>query len=369
MDFPGPRSRLYNRIPLRLAPFGEGFYVLRANEANGDLLGAQLVAIDGKPIRQARDVARTLTGGTNAWRDRSAPFFLESPDLMAALRVTRNADRATYRFRLRDGRVVERSLAADPPQERAHVGSDRWLYPAAVAGEEGAWRAALPEESAPWALQEPDVPFRWRADADLDALVIQFRQINDAPNHPIADFLAGLDREIDARRPANVIVDMRLNGGGNLQTTRDFMQALPSRVPGHLFVLTSPWTFSAAISSTAYLKQADTNRVSIVGENVGDRLNFFSEGQVVTLPNSHALVSYATQRHDYVTGCRPFSDCHPLSSSIRYPCRRSHPTSPHPGPSTRMSLAAIQRWRPLRRLCDNPDAIARDLRGSSRWSG
>lgn len=311
MDFAGPRSRLYDRIPLRLTPFGEGFYVLRANEANGDLLGAQLIAIDNRPISVVRDVARSLAGGTNVWRDRTAPFFLESPDLMEALHLTLRADRASYRFRLRDGHTVERTLLATPPQERAHVNSDRWLYPAAVAGEEGAWRPALSPQIAPWALQEPDVPFRWRADADLDALVMQFRQTNDAPNHPIADFLAELGREIDARRPRNIIIDMRLNGGGNLQTTRDFMQSLPSRVPGRLFVLTSPWTFSAAISSTAYLKQAAPDRVSIVGENVGDRLNFFSEGQVVMLPNSHAFVSYATQRHDYVTGCRPFNDCHP----------------------------------------------------------
>lgn len=41
--FPGPRSRRFNRImQVRFAPFGEDFYVLRANPANADLLGAKL---------------------------------------------------------------------------------------------------------------------------------------------------------------------------------------------------------------------------------------------------------------------------------------------------------------------------------------
>ena len=313
----GPRSRWYNRVGLRLTPFGEDFYVLRTTEANAGLLGARLVAIDRRPIRQVRDVARALQGGTNAWRNRAAPFLLESPDLLAALHMARRADSASYRFQLPDGSLVERRLFGEAPQERAHASSDRWLYPAPVDGEEAPWRAALPVAAAPWSLQEPDVPFRWREDAGLDALVVQFRQTSDAPNFRIADFLSEVGQEIDAKHPRNVVVDMRLNGGGNLQTTREFMQTLPSRVPGRVFVLTSPWTFSAAISSTGYLKQAAPDRVTIVGENVGDRLNFFSEGQLVMLPNSHALILYATERHDYVSGCRPFNDCHP--PVVEYP--------------------------------------------------
>jgi hypothetical protein len=106
------------------------------------------------------------------------------------------------------------------------------------------------------------------------------------------------------------VLDMRMNGGGDLNTTRAFMRSLPERVPGRIFALTSPWTFSAAISSVGYLKQAAPDRVTIVGENVGDRLNFFSEGDIVTLPNSQAMILNATERHDYATGCRGYDDCH-----------------------------------------------------------
>jgi hypothetical protein len=95
------------------------------------------------------------------------------------------------------------------------------------------------------------------------------------------------------------------------------MQALPKRVPGRIIALTSPWTFSAAVSSIGYLKQTDPARVTIIGEEVGDRLNFFSEGSVVTLPNSKAEMLNATERHDYATGCRGFTDCH--GPVVRHP--------------------------------------------------
>jgi hypothetical protein len=81
-------------------------------------------------------------------------------------------------------------------------------------------------------------------------------------------------------------------------------------VPGRIFVLTSPWTFSAAISSLGYLEQSAPARVTIVGEPVGDRLEFFSEGDVVELPRSGLSVLDATERHDYRNGCRAARDCH-----------------------------------------------------------
>ena len=114
-----------------------------------------------------------------------------------------------------------------------------------------------------------------------------------------------------------MVLDMRQNGGGDLNTTRDFMEALPDLVTGRVFVLMSPWTFSAAISSVGYLEQTAPERVTLVGEGPGDRLEFFAEGRVVTLPNTGASILYATERHDYRTGCRGMGDCH--GSVVRNP--------------------------------------------------
>jgi hypothetical protein len=97
--FPGPRSRRFNRIAdVRLAPFGEDFYVLRASPANTDLLGARLVSIDGHAVAELRDVARTLIGGTASWRDRNAGYFLESPEQMHALGVVASATGSPWRM-------------------------------------------------------------------------------------------------------------------------------------------------------------------------------------------------------------------------------------------------------------------------------
>ncbi|MGD9814861.1 MAG: hypothetical protein AB7Q23_06655 [Hyphomonadaceae bacterium] len=317
--FPGPRSRRFNRVAdVRLAPFGEDFYVLRASPANADLLGARLVAIDGRPVAQARAVARTLAGGTDAWRDRNAAYFLESPEQMQALDVIARADRVTYRFQLANGRSVTRRFTpegANPDRIRANT--DRWYYPALMAEEGDAWRTLISADAAPWSLRDPDTPFRMRDAPELDAFWIEMRQNFNHEEMDIAEFM--LD-SLEAARTSgrrNIVLDMRMNGGGDLNITRAWVRRLPRAVPGRVFVLTSPNTFSAAISTIGYLKQSAPDRVTIVGEMVGDRLDFYSEGDVISLPHSGAAILYATERHDYRTGCRGIENCH--GSVVRHP--------------------------------------------------
>ena len=317
--FPGPRSRRFNRIlDVRFAPFGEDFYVLRASLANTDLLGARLVAIDGRPIAQIRATARTLAGGTAGWRDRNVAYFLESPEQMHALGAVASAERASYRFRLAEGRTVTRRFTPEPANpDRVRANADRWYYPAPAEGEGDAWRALLSVDQAPWAFRDPDQVFRMRDAPEIDAFVIELRQNNSSDDVDIAEFM--LD-SLEAARTSgrrNIVLDMRMNGGGNLNTTRAWVRRLPRVAPGRVFVLTSPFTFSAAISTIGYLKQAAPDRVTIVGEMIGDRLDFHAEGDVVTLPYAGGAILYATERHDYVTGCRNIENCH--GSVVRNP--------------------------------------------------
>lgn len=304
----GPRSGRQRRVPLRLEPFGDSLHVVRARTEHADLLGARLVAIDGHSFSDARDQARTLFGGTPALRDRSVSLILESPSQLNLLGIAGQSDAALYRFETSNGRIVERMLSAEEPgPNRATV--RRNFYPLLRAEEEG-WAVLLANEAAPWSLLEPGDPFRWRDAPEVDGLVVDLRQVSDAPDEPIAAFLSEIESVIATQRPRNLVLDLRMNGGGDLTKAREFMQALPDRIPGRIFVLTSPWTFSAAISSLGYLEQAAPDKVVIVGEAVGDRLMFFAEGAPIALPVSGIRVLAATERHDYADGCRAYSDCH-----------------------------------------------------------
>lgn len=305
------RSNRFNRVGIRLTPFGDEFVVLRTRTEATELLGARLVAIDGRPVAEVRAIGRMLSGGTPAWRDRFVPFLLESPEQLHALGITTSPDAATYRFAAQDGRTIERRLAGEPADSaRARVGSQRWLFGDAIATDPTAWQPLRTPAQLPWALQEPTAVFRLREAPEIGAVVVEMRANTNLPNAPIGRFLDSAQRMIERVKPRHVVLDMRLNGGGDLTTSRNFMKGLPGLVPGRVFVLTSPYTFSAGISSVGYVKQAAPERVMIVGEEVGDRLEMWSEGGPTELRNTKILVGTATERHDYVNGCRAYRDCH-----------------------------------------------------------
>ena len=314
-SFPGPRSRRYDRVPVRLVPFGERFYVLRADGDLADLLGAELVAVDGRPMQDLLAAARSLSGGTAPHRDRDAAYLFESPEQLHALGLAAARGAAVYRFAVAGGTTIDRRIAADPADPgRPRANADRWLFPDRLEGEKESWRALLAPDQAPVALREPERPFRFRAAPEIDAIVVELRQnVGDG----IDRFLKDASRAIGEAHPKNLVLDMRLNGGGDLNNTRDFAESLPGLVPGRIFVLTSPWTFSAAISTVGYLKQKSPERVTIVGETVGDRLVFFAEGSPLTLANTGIVLLPATERHDYQHGCKEFKDCH--GSVVRHP--------------------------------------------------
>jgi hypothetical protein len=315
------------RVGIRLLPFGDEFVVVQATTDHADLLGGRLVAINGVPIAAVRDSARTLTGGIASWRDRMAPAFLESPGQLQAMGLGTSAAQATYRLMMPNGKSRDVTLTNGQPSPRDRQGSVAVMYPSSTAG----WQSLLPAERAPWSLQGAGETMRRRDAPELDAMVIQLRA-NVNGQQPIADFLAESDSLHRAAGRKHIVLDMRMNGGGNLQLTRDWMQSIVSKLPadGRVIVLTSPWTFSAAISSVGYLKQAGGDRVTLVGEAPGDRLNFFAEGSPAALPHSGAMFLVAKERHDYQTACKGYSDCH--RPVVTYPIAVANldPTVPAP---------------------------------------
>jgi hypothetical protein len=118
-----------------------------------------------------------------------------------------------------------------------------------------------------------------------------------------------------AHPPCAVIQDLRFNGGGDYTNTYSFANRLPRLLTakGHIFILTGPETFSAAITTTAFVKQAGGKRVTILGEPVGDRLSFYSEGGMGCLPHAHLCVYYQTGKHDYAQPCTDWDRCYWLN--------------------------------------------------------
>jgi|GEM_PF-585966 len=286
-------SSVYNTVAIRFYPLEEDFYVMATSSGDEELLGARLIGIDGRSMNRVRSRIRELQGGKETFRDLAGSLSLSSPSQLKYLGLSNANNTVTYRLVMRDGQPIERRYNIVPSD-----GSLSW-----------SWLPA--PDRTPWAMQEREKPFRWRDAPELDSVVIQLRQHSDAAQGKVLGFLQSAEKYRVELGRSHVVLDVRDDGGGNFLLTRNFIREWPQHlsVAGKFYVLMSRRTFSAAISSVAYLKQSGGERVILVGEEPGDRLEFFAEGSLFALPNSGLKLWPATARHDYRNGCRTYEDC------------------------------------------------------------
>ena len=288
----------YRRSPVHLGLFADGLFVVSAPADRRQLVGRRVLRIYGRDWHDIRAAYARYQGGLPGFRDQFVPLFMETPALLAAAGLGSDPDRLAL------------ALAAPGTPETVNVQAALTPYrdEAAFTGESPLIDGArlLPPASVPLYLQDPGPLFRLAFPAELDGAWIQLKAIRGLG---IQQFFERTLVELRRRRPHNIVVDLRFNMGGDLNIARDFMQALPVIASGRVYAITSGRTFSAAISSLGYLKQAAGDRLTIVGEPIGDRLEFWAEGDIMMLPGLGAFVLYASERHNYMTGC-PEPDCH-----------------------------------------------------------
>lgn len=301
-------STTNNRIPCRLYSFDDGYYVIRAKPVCVELLGAKLLSIDGVPIDAAVDLVYPfMLGPRNHFEQFIAPFFLESPELLHAAGVIAQSDRFILRVTVRDGSERDFVMVADAPDaDSPTVYSDSYLAPRRIDGEDEEWTPLLPRDAeTPQFLRDYDNPFQTAWWSEQETFYVQFRSNMDEPGDPIRAFTDRVEREIAANKPRFIILDLRLNQGGDFTKTASFMKRLATLADSieHVYVLTSAWTFSAGNVSLALVKERGGEKVTVIGEAAGDRVRIWAEGGSIELPNSKIRAFFATGYHDYTKPC------------------------------------------------------------------
>ena len=303
-----------NRIPCRLYHFDDRYYVIRAKPTCAELLGARLLSIDALPIGDVVDRMYPYTlGPRNHFDQFIAPFFIESPNLLHAASLATQSHRLNLRMQMRDGSEREIVMTADRPDaDSPAVYSDSYLSPRRIDGEGDEWKALLPDDAGmPQFLRDYENPFHTAWWTDQHTFYVQFRSNMDEPGLPIAPFTERVEREIVANKPRFIVLDLRLDQGGDFTKTASLMKRVATLTDSieHVYVLTSAWTFSAGNVSLAMVKEHGGDKVTVIGEAAGDRVRIWAEGGSFELPNSKIRVGYATGLHDYSKPCWRESGC------------------------------------------------------------
>jgi hypothetical protein len=309
-----------NSLPIRLAWFREGLFVVAADPAHEDLLGGRVVSEAGRTPEALTKALGAYVGGPVSLKRERAPHFMISPAALHAAGLAPSADEVSFELQLPDGRTVVPTLRAQPqPANGLERVGDAWrvlrqrhwprrdLSPIRSPLDSAARSHLLSAaESLPLYLSRPD-SFYWRIYLPKEGVF--YVQINATRNAPsgqtLPDFLEATLAEVRERSPRAVVIDLRFNSGGNFVLTTDFTKALPEHMPpgAPLFILTSGNTFSAGLITAARLKHFGGARAHIAGERIGDDEQFWAEGRRFVLPNSKLDLENTGAYHDWKNGC------------------------------------------------------------------
>ena len=293
------RNRSYwRRYPIRIWKFSDGWHVVAARGQGTSLVGGRITHIQHVPVEQVFEKVRPLYAGNTGWSSYMSTYTLTSPDALLGVGLLDN-DVAEFTVQ---SDTASRSvrLAAEPLDPRTGPEENWWFlspqHPAASG-----WAHVLTSRSLPPMLMSPELSYMY-ARCDRDVLYVRYSRSADAPGQEtVRAFGERLLTAIASQTPRKLVLDLRFNTGGDLQKAKPLMEELArsplGNEPAALAVLVSSTTFSAGITAAASLRAR--SKAILVGAHPGDRLDFWSEGGNVTLPNSGISMHFADRLHQY----------------------------------------------------------------------
>lgn len=270
---------------------GGGTLIVRAaDRAHADLVGASVERIGDVSAVEAYARVRECIGRDNEMDARFfAPQLLAMPEMLHALGLAPSADSA--RFTLRTGGALRSVwLHAEPPLPPRPGDTDNtWRRRAGWVDARDAARTPDPL----WLREPPDTVLWWFTEIPGTRTgYVQINQIRNGDSVAFEDFTDRALAFVDSARIDRLVLDLRLNRGGNGDLLAPLERGLLRRPKvnsrGRLFVLMGRSTFSAAQFLLDDLHKF--SEATFVGEPSGSKGNTYGDSRQIRLPNSGITV-------------------------------------------------------------------------------
>jgi hypothetical protein len=286
----GARVAPGRALPVRFYLFSNGIFIVDAKPGWEQWIGSRLERIGTASDERLVAYLKPAISADNPhmWRW-IGPAFLNLRGAIELATDRRIGDSLTVGLRNRANRAVRVSMPLLPlPPMR---GVPKLVSPKMVGTAPPLW---LRDVTRNYTI-EP---------LPNNVLYVQFNQVMDAPDEPLADFARRLDGEIARTRPQAIVLDVRHNNGGNSYLFPALLEVLvrydATAPTNHLLVLTGRNTFSAAQNFIAQIDKR--TRAVFVGEPSSSKPNFVGEENEVVLPWSGARGSISNRYHENIPG-------------------------------------------------------------------
>jgi hypothetical protein len=311
----------FARLPLEFHWYSDGLAVVAASPEYSNALGAHVVSIGGKtPDQLLPELAPYLAHENEQWLQEITGGFIRSIAVLSHFGLL-DAD-GNVVFTMQKGNAAPFTLSVKPGDPRVK-------------------RQSLAEGlniRMPLFLSQTDKYYWHQYLDDSKTLFIQYNVCDNDPKMSFRDFANQVLADADSHTVQRVVIDLRLNSGGNSSIIRPLMSGLESRLTkvGHVYVLIGAGTFSSGLDNAMDLQHS--LHATLVGEPTGGKPSGYGEVKTLTLPNSHLVVRYTSKRFGSKSDDRPA-----LPPELAAP-RTLNDTLTGRDPALEAVLAADHRW-------------------------
>lgn len=280
----------FHQMPYNLYDFTDGVYIQGTQKEYERSLGAKVLEIEGMPVAEALEAIRPVVPAENDQYHKAFGLnYLGVPEILHAQGVTKTLKKNITLTLDKEGEIFKQTFA---PIEAGHFPGRYSLIE-----QKGDWLDARDQTDTPLYLKKLDRIYFYEYLPEHKTVYIRHSQIQDDPEQAIPEFYAEVFDFIDQNDVERLILDVRLNGGGNNYKNKPIVtgviQSEKINQPGKFFVIIGRRTFSACQN---LVNELDNYTEAIfVGEPTAENINFYGDNRPVVLPNSKitARLSFA----------------------------------------------------------------------------
>jgi tetratricopeptide (TPR) repeat protein len=278
----------FRAYPLRLYLFDDGLCVRAASREHAAAAGAHVVRIGKASPEEAYAAVRDLIGRDNEMGAKFfAPHLLVMPEVLHALGLVDDMEDAAFALQKGGRTWVERFSPAGPSDLMAPDTDASWMAKPGLLDARDA--AARP---TPLWLEAPQNRYRFVYLSEARTVYVQYNQVGNKDDEPIRAFAQRLFAFVDANPVERLVLDLRLNRGGNGELNRPLLvgliQSKKINQRGRLFTIIGRSTWSAAQFLVNELERY--TETLFVGEPTGGKVNSYGDSRKIVLPNSGITV-------------------------------------------------------------------------------
>lgn len=269
----------FQQLPLNFYWFKDGIFLQGTHKDYQQALGAKVLRVGDTPIEKALAAIKLVVSSENDQFFKGYGLrYLGVPQILHAKGVIEDPEQVTLHLE-KDGKQFSIDIQ---PINATHFPGRYGLFQTYSD-----WLAARSYETTPHWLRYLEKKYYYEYLPDKKAVYVrQSEVINDEEN--IANFYQRTFDFIEKNDVEKLIIDLRLNGGGNNYNNRAVIKQLIKSEkidqPNRLYVILGRNTFSAAQNFVNEIE--NYTNVIFVGEPTAENVNFFGDVNTVTLPNS-----------------------------------------------------------------------------------